>query len=52
MNFDKYRDELLTITEDGKLCEMIYDIKCLMDNKCGDDEFLSEFIKWLGEENG
>lgn len=52
MNFDKYREELLEITEYSKLCEAIYDIKCLMNNKCSDDEFLNEFIKWLGEDNG
>lgn len=49
-NFEKYKEELISISEDSKLCEAIYDIKCLMENKCDDNEFMLKFLKWLEDE--
>lgn len=49
-NFEKYKEELISISEDSKLCAAIYDIKCLMENKCDDNEFMLKFLKWLEDE--
>lgn len=46
-NFEKYKKELISISKDSKLCEAIYDIKCLMEDKCDDNKFMLKFLKWL-----
>ena len=49
-NFEKYKQEILEITEDSNFYASLYDLKCLMDNKgVKDDNFLHTFFKWLGE---
>ena len=51
-NFEKYKKDILDITEDSNLYASLYDLKCLSGFKnVKDDEFLYKFFVWISKEN-
>lgn len=50
-NFEKYKDEIIEITDDSNLYAQLYDLKKMMGyQKQRDDEFLHDFFNWLAKE--